>query len=458
MSHTTPTDDLAPNQREWLRELQYRLPLVLNGTFYTTVEEVLEDFDMPEDERVVADREWYREAMEEYEREWEEWKQASDEDPPSKEDLETAQVLWDHGYLKPIRLELPVLQSGVKEVIETPAPPPKWLIEEEAKNFARVEMGVEQIDDSPSELGVGRLSDEPTKALFYTGMDNSIFGPGDAFKTWLACCVAMEAILQRRHVAWFNFEARSPLPPRSRLISMGVPASKVDMYFHFYDHPSQTPRMKFQVSLVIIDALNPAIRHLGLNSTSDPGGPDAVVAKFIKPLRDRNSMLTSVIIDHTNKSNDKDEGGHARKHQFTQAAKYRLNLVKRSARGSKGYAKIFLAKDNGGMVIPNDDLGVAYISVDSSHVEDATDVQIVSELPLGRSETRSQRVEKQSAKSVALAILRDQQPISRNDWNTAMEKAGIKSGDSRRRAVADLKREGVAVQNSDGDWIEETTD
>ncbi|MEU2830181.1 hypothetical protein ABZ667_16150 [Streptomyces lavendulae] len=412
-------------------------------------------------EEAIELEEWYTAKIEWFRAEWQNRLEELDEDPYDQFDKEVARELMDEGFLKPPMFILPE-KLGTYDVRQVGGS----LTHSEV--MAAVRERSARLTNVPFELPqshsltVGAFNDDSGNSLFYAGTDNSVFGAEGTYKTWLACWQSAQVVLHRQHVVWWNFEPPSPTPPRERIIGMGVPEALVDTYFHFIDKPAYMPHFSMAVDLVVIDALDPAIGFVGKNSTTDAVGPDRVADTYVAPLRARNPALTSLILDHPNKSDETKEGGHTRKQKFTQAAKYRTAMVKRSHKGTAGYAKIILVKDNGGDIqhLPND--VVAFISVDSSGGE-LTTVHVTTHEP-GREERATPIGKKrpESNRQIALDVLRGK-ALTDEEWQEAVverlrekypKHTQTQLGKNARQARYELRNEQGTVESDDsGMWF-----
>ncbi|WP_405860160.1 AAA family ATPase [Streptomyces sp. NBC_01515] len=452
MSHTIPVDDLSLNQRDWLCEAWYRLPLVLNGTAYLTVDEVLEDFEMPEDERVTeqvnADREWYSEALADYEEERANWEVSYEEDPPTQAEQDLAQGLYAAGYLDDIKLECPInpaaLGLGVREYEVRPTLPPGWRIRKALAQRSAEMFGDDQSKESAGcSLAVGVVQGGGRIAhLFYDSVVNSVFGDRSAGKTWLALALAREFIERGEHVVWLNFEAMLGSSLRARLAAMGVEQAKVAAYFHVYDRPDEAPSHTLRVGLVVIDAVDPCLGHNDWNTTNDSSAIDKMAKRYFYPYQETNPKVTGLTIDHIGNNEKTREAGSRRKQHYTQGVKYLVASRTKSRKGTKGYSALILSKDNNGEVPFDDAEDVAYFVLDSTRDAERIDVLISAHAPLKANESVTEQTQRKSARSEALRIIREAGVIDRDDFNAKMVAAGYSLGNVRTQVSA-LKRDNL---------------
>ncbi|MEQ8143544.1 hypothetical protein [Streptomyces sp. OP7] len=434
MSHTSPADnDQAMTDREWLGQIWERLPFTLNGTAYTTLEEVLDDFYTPEEAAEIA---WYREALEKYERRRDYWEAEFDKDPPTEVEQELAQELYAAGYLNEIKLECPLHPGDTdsREYQVKPVLPPGWLIREAVAERSSRMFGDDQSTETAGcSLSVGKVQGSgKITHLFYDGVMNSVFGDRSAGKTWLALALAREFIENGEHVVWLNFEAMLGSSLRARLAAMGVELAKIAAYFHVYDRPDEAPAADMNVGLVVIDAVDPCLSHMGRNTLNDGAAVDEMAKRYFYPYRKETPGVVGLTIDHIGNSNDKRESGSRRKQHYTQGVKYQMESRVKSRKGTKGYSALMLRKDNSGEVPFEDGEDVAYVVLDSTRDAEAIDVLITASEPLRANESVTEQTQRKSARTEVLRIVREAGGvIDRDEFNAKMKAAGYTLGNVR---------------------------
>ncbi|MEU6706875.1 hypothetical protein [Streptomyces wuyuanensis] len=420
-----------------------------------------EEIEAAHEEALEMERE-YAEALQDFQERLKRYREDFASSTPSEGDIQLAAALRRAGYLPPDVITRPHLPPSHNEGREMELwPPPLFEIEAASAEYSRDRMGDDGSDeDEPAKLGVGQFADDPSRYLFYRGRDNSVFGPWDSGKTWLVIAVAAEFVRQGKHVVFLNFEQNTVADLKGRMMKVGVTKAWVDAFFHVYDHPNSAPEVDEPVELVILDALNPAINHVGKN-TNDAAGPNLVYGTYLRPLRDENPQMTSVILDHPNKDNDKTEGGTGRKGEITQAVKYRMASTERSRVGTRGYSTLLLAKDNTGELDADPGDAVAYVVRDSSQDRDAITVQILSHEPSKKGESAAEGRERQSNHKIALGIIR-RGPLTDDEWQEAVVVAlrekfpkhtDAQLGKNARQARYVLRRDGVVEQDESGLWV-----
>ncbi|ULR51017.1 AAA family ATPase [Streptomyces deccanensis] len=415
-----------------------------------------EDIEAAHEAALEIEADWAREEQEslEFNARVEQYKKDLASFPPSEDDIKLANALRRAGYLSDTEVD----PQGRGVVLW---PPPAFEIEAAAAAHSRDRMGGDGSDeDEPAKLGVGQFADDPSRYLFYKGRDNSVFGPWDSGKTWLLIAVAAEFVRQGQHVVFLNFEQNTVADLKGRMRKVGVTKAWVEAFFHVYDHPDEAPEVSEPVALVVLDALNPAINHVGKN-TNDSAGPNLVYRTYLRPLRDANPQMTSVILDHPNKDNDKSEGGTGRKGEITQAVKYRMANTERSRVGTRGYSTLFLVKDNTGEVDAEKGDPVAYVVRDSSQDRDAITVQILSQEPNKKGETATEGNERRSVREIAESVLRLQGPLTDQQWISLTKeevRAAYPGWDDRQvsknagQGRYETRQNDKAQKNDDGLW------
>ncbi|MFE3860943.1 hypothetical protein ACFXPT_10940 [Streptomyces goshikiensis] len=464
-----------------------RLPFQHEGEWYTTLEEVLDTFepvrpaeayeeahtealateaarqakaDAIAERRAAraaqraADDKWYREALAEYEeeRDWWEKEYAADPATPAEQDL--AHDLYAGDFLQGIRLQCPIhpghLEPGARQYETVPTRPPGWLIREELDaRSARLFGDGQSVDGPGCSLAVGEVQGgKEITHLFYSGVMNSVFGDRSSGKTWMALALAREFIERGEHVVWLNFEAMLGSSLKARLHAMGVEQGKVITYFHAYDRPDEAPAADREVGLVVIDAVDPCLSHMGKNTTNDSSAIDAMAKQYFYPYQATNPTVTGLTIDHVGNGNDKREAGSRRKQHYTQGVKYQLVSQEVSRKGTRGFAALLLRKDNNGEIPFNEGEDVAYVSLDSTHDVDAIAVRITAQAPLKANESVTEQTQRKSARRDALRFIREAGGvIERLDFNSKMTAAGHSLGNARTQLSALKKDELIAVDD-----------
>ncbi|MGV9237994.1 hypothetical protein [Streptomyces nigra] len=377
----------------------------------------------------------YQEAMGEYEAACKMLRDEYETDPLTPEEWKNAKRLFHAGYLNHCIVWRPFINdAGEVDGTAERIPPSRTALLSAAAEMSFELFGDDQGSyDGGMELNAGEIQNaDKMTHLFYSGVMNSIFGDRSAGKTWLALALARDFIQRGQHVAWLNFEAMLGSSLRGRLRAMGVEESTIATYFHAYDRPDEAPAPDEMVGLVIIDAVDPCLSHMGRNTLNDGAAVDEMAKRYFYPYQEMNPYVTGLSIDHVGNSNDKRESGSRRKQHYTQGVKYLMASRIKSRKGTKGYAALALVKDNNGEVPFDDGQEVAYVALDSTHDVEHIDVLITAVEPLGRSESVAEQTQRKSARTDALRIIREAGGvIDRDEYNTKMQAAGYTLNNAR---------------------------
>ncbi|MEU9705089.1 hypothetical protein [Streptomyces sp. NPDC047981] len=443
MSHTTPSDDdLAPNQATWLEEFSALLPFTHEGTSFTSPEQLLPF--MPEPQWVAREvREWYCRELAAFEADRNRLEQEFKNDPPNAIEMAMAQELYDWEFLPEVELWRPidpVYLEGARDHQVVLVRPSSSLIREAARRRS-----ADWFDDDQSDSGTGMQLDagevqnaDKISHLFYSGVMNSIFGDRSAGKTWLALALAREFIERGEHVAWLNFEAMLGSTLRARLSAMGVDEARVATYFHAYDRPDEAPATPELFGLVVIDAVDPCLSHMGRNTHNDGSAVDEMAKRYFYPYQAVNPSVVGLTIDHIGNSNDRRESGSRRKQHYTQGVKYQMVSERKARKGTKGYAALLLRKDNSGEVPFDDGEEVAYVVLDSTRDVERIEVLITAHAPLKANESVTEQTQRKSARNDALQLIRDVGVITRAEYLAKMQALGY-TGPNARKQIQRLK-------------------
>ncbi|TQE24866.1 hypothetical protein Sipo8835_32655 [Streptomyces ipomoeae] len=435
-------------------------------------EEALEE--EAERDEARADDDWYREAVRAYEAKRTYWREQYEADPPSAVEKVLAQELLTAGYLGEIQLERPIhpKETGERGVYVTSRTlPPGWLIREANDRYNADRRKELQETTADIRLDVGRYEDS-ARHLFYRSKLNYLFGKGGSGKTTLLLHVVAEYVMNSQPVVWLTFEDMTGDELRDMLVRQGVHQILADYYFHPikvtkgwvpFDNDEEPP------SLVILDSVNPCMKHLGL-TPNDADAMSDVVTAFFDPYREDNPDMTGIAVDHVGLSKDAQDrpSGHHSKLDKFQGAAYRLAPIRKGVEGDWGYSALYLAKDNKGQVKmrPGDKAG--YVVMDSSGESGTLSVRVVAEEPTGTSHTspsdRAAAIEGNSTRAIAerLLVKAGEDGLSRKEWGAAIlaELKTAKPGvdDARHNAdirdnISKLRRAEVVGQNSDGNLI-----
>ena len=194
---------------------------------------------------------------------------------------------------------------------------------------------------------VGRFGD---RAAFYEETTNYIFGTRACGKSWLTLYVSAEAIADSVHVVYIDPES-SAKRILWRLKYIGVDPEQGAKFFHYIATTDPLKIRKVQQwaakqgrVLVIYDGLANAIASAGKEENSSAALE--ILQAQVKPFADSGS--TVIVVDHTGKDERKGARGHSSKEAFFKGACYHVKTGKAFSRGTGGFLKLELAKDNEG--------------------------------------------------------------------------------------------------------------
>ena len=187
------------------------------------------------------------------------------------------------------------------------------------------------------------------RAIFYEETTNYIFGTRACGKSWLALYVAAEGIADGRHVVYIDPES-SAKRILWRLKYLGVDPEQGAKCFHYIASTDPQKIRKVQQwakqkeVMVIYDGLANAIAGAGKEENSSAALE--ILQAQVKPFADNGG--TVIVIDHTGKDETKGARGHSSKEAFFKGACYHVKTGTAFSRGTGGFLKLELAKDNEG--------------------------------------------------------------------------------------------------------------
>lgn len=210
-------------------------------------------------------------------------------------------------------------------------------------------------------------------ALFYPGRVNSLYGPSESGKTWIAIEACVQEIGKGERVVYLDFEDE-PSATVDRLRRLGVGSEDVAAQFR-YVHPegpladmqrnrygSQTTSAgrentevfaellrNFDPTLIIADGMT-SLYGLHGHDTNDASGTD-VVTTWLKGLC-RGGRTTVIVIDHTGKNSGAGASPIGAHHKIAmiQGCALRVDVVTRPLPGGVGEIRLMVFKDRLGQV------------------------------------------------------------------------------------------------------------
>jgi hypothetical protein len=210
---------------------------------------------------------------------------------------------------------------------------------------------------------VDRIADAGTMptpdlyGLLYNGSVHTLMGEPDSGKSMFALALAADLLRNDREVIWIDFEMGAARIIH-RLLAFGVSRAQLFNGLTLVSHPVGKPgeffepsEFSYPVALVVVDALTGLLSTLNLTSNSDVD-IESAYRQVLRPARLEGSPV--LVIDHVVK-NRENQGrwavGSQRKIGAPQVA-LRFDTVRRFKPGMGGRAKITVAKDTDGGIVP----------------------------------------------------------------------------------------------------------
>lgn len=246
-------------------------------------------------------------------------------------------------------------------------------LSERVSTWASVDLGPYLSGEvTPPEPKVLRRDDG--QALFYSGRVNSLFGPSESAKSWIALHSGVQEMKLGERVMYVDLED-DPMSAISRMQALGASFDDLRMLFRYvhpetplapmqrsrYGKPDATEegrlsqsvfkalQDKFDPTLVIVDGMTVLYGLHGLD-TNDAMGTD-VITGWLKSLT-RGGRSTVLVIDHTTKGGGAGSSpvGSQHKTAMIQGSSLRVDVVDRPMPGKKGLVQLIVSKDRPGVV------------------------------------------------------------------------------------------------------------
>lgn len=236
-----------------------------------------------------------------------------------------------------------------------------------SSEVARTDWGVKDVsalleadEFEPEEPTVGRRDDG--KCLFYASKVNSLVGPPESAKSWVAQYVASQEIRQGHSAMYLDFED-SDRGVVGRMRYLGLDREEIEERFLYSDpkSPLNTESAKelygnldlFRPTLVIVDGLG-AVMAMHGHEMKDNTEYIRFFQLLLEPLT--RSGAAVVIIDHVSK--DADETGNyaigaQAKLQMITGVQIKVQATKKFGRGKEGTLRLTINKDRPGGVRMN---------------------------------------------------------------------------------------------------------
>lgn len=217
----------------------------------------------------------------------------------------------------------------------------------------------------PGEAAPTYLTRTDGRALLYAGKINSIIGPSEEGKSWLALLACLQAIRDNRVVTYIDFESDGP-SIGGRLKQVGASDRELCRLWYVQPDERYLPH-EVHSDLVIVDGLN---AFYGLHGID--GNDSIAVTQFNRyvfvPWATAGACVA--IIDHTPKNTQPGQGqgaiGSQAKRSVITGASLKVKMTESFGRKRLGHATVYVDKDRCGHVrgLQEEDKSVAQLTVD----------------------------------------------------------------------------------------------
>lgn len=185
--------------------------------------------------------------------------------------------------------------------------------------------------------------------LFYPGHVNGIFGDGAVGKTVILAEVQARELNNGGTVIHWEFDNNPMMSIIKRLVDAGAEPDGIRKRFKVIqtkiDRDGLAPALRDAVTLVTLDAINPAVTSFDLDPYH-PGGIDTVMQECFQ--RFTQNGACGLFLDHVGHENKERQHGAIRKSQAVQGALYEAVAVMQLRPGCTGRTRLVLRKDNRG--------------------------------------------------------------------------------------------------------------
>lgn len=217
----------------------------------------------------------------------------------------------------------------------------------------------------PGEIAPTYLTRHDGRALLYAGKVNSIIGPSEQGKSWLALLATLQALRDGKEVTYVDFESDGS-SIGGRLRQMGATDRELAK-LRYVQPDARYQTMDMASDLITVDGLNGfyGLHGVDYNSTVEVTQFNRVV--FV-PWATAGSCVN--LIDHTPKNTQPGQGagaiGSQAKRAVITGASLKLTMTTAFGRGRLGKATVFVDKDRCGHVrgLQCDDGSVAELIAD----------------------------------------------------------------------------------------------
>lgn len=194
-------------------------------------------------------------------------------------------------------------------------------------------------------------------ALFYAGAVNTLFGPAESGKTWVALAAVAEALSQGQTALVVDLDHNGPVATAARLLALGVPADVLsDQAVFRYVEPEDASELLAVVSdcrtwapgVSVVDSMGELMPMLGLKS-NDADDFTQAHGTVLKPLAMAGSCV--IVIDHVSKSFESQQMGATgtiAKRRVIDGVSLRVTPAKAFTPGVGGSCRLNIHKDRHG--------------------------------------------------------------------------------------------------------------
>lgn len=220
--------------------------------------------------------------------------------------------------------------------------------------------------EGPGEDPPSALLRADGKGLLYAGKVNSIIGPSESGKSWLALLAVMQHPGQ---VTFVDFESDGP-SIAGRLRQMGLPQERLEQIRYLRPDEAYTGRGVGPADLVVVDGLNTFYSLHGVDYI-DTVEVTRFHKRVLEPWADLGVCV--VVIDHTTKNRGPGQGsgaiGSQAKRATVTGASLLVRMTESFGRKRLGKATVFVDKDRPGYVrgLQCEDDSVAQLIVDDRY-------------------------------------------------------------------------------------------
>lgn len=185
--------------------------------------------------------------------------------------------------------------------------------------------------------------------LFYPGHVNGIYGDGAVGKTVILAEIQARELNAGGTVIHWEFDNNPMMSVIKRLVDAGAEPDGIRKRFKVVlsktDRDKLAPEITKNVTLVTLDAINPAVTSFDLDPYH-PGGIDSIMQECFQ--RYTMSGACGVFLDHVGHENKERQAGSIRKAQAVQGALYEAVIDTQLRPGTTGRTRLVLRKDNRG--------------------------------------------------------------------------------------------------------------